>query len=298
MKNSQKYVCSACDYIEEIEYDTKEEKINLLPPDFVCPNCKSNRDMFISCTCVKYSQESPRNLNLEEMSIGDIVSTYPQSTQVFNKHDIDYCCGGKKTLGEVCLKNGLPIQSIIDEINKSVSDNKVINVDWDKMTLGSLIDHIVNYYHKRLFNDLKELDPLMAKVLKVHGKRHPELHKISQVLAKFRQDAEIHMLKEESILFPAIQALEVSGKFNACSGNINYPIAVMEDEHERMAKQIEAIKEFSHNYATPSDACGSYVRLYNKFKDIEIELHEHVHKENNILFKKSLNKVSLNLNLI
>ena len=274
MRKSQKYLSSTCDYIEKIESDDKEERFTLFPSDFVCPYCRNDRDMSTSCTSVKFSQESQNNLNLEEMS-----------------------GGGKKTLSEPCFKNDLSIELLIEEIDKSFSDNKVINVDWGKMTLSSLIDHIVNYYHKRLFNDLKEFEPLLAKVLKAHGMKYAELHKINQVLVKFKEDDEIHMLKEESILFPAIKAFEVSGKFNACNGSINYPIAVMEDEHERMAQLIEAIKEFSYNYTTPSDAWGSYTKLYNKLKDIETELNEHVHKENNIFFKIALNKLSLNLNL-
>jgi iron-sulfur cluster repair protein YtfE (RIC family) len=45
----------------------------------------------------------------------DWVIDCPESIAVFEKHGIDYCCGGK-SLGYVCEQQGLDLQMVLAEI--------------------------------------------------------------------------------------------------------------------------------------------------------------------------------------
>ena len=51
---------------------------------------------------------------------------------------------------------------------------------------------------------------------------------------------------------------------------------------------LEEIRQLSHNYLLPEDACASYSLLYKMLSEFEEDLHLHIHIENNILFPKAL----------
>jgi regulator of cell morphogenesis and NO signaling len=38
----------------------------------------------------------------------------------------------------------------------------------------------------------------------------------------------------------------------------------------------------------PDDACASYQTLYQALENLEADLHQHIHLENNILFPKAI----------
>src|SRR5205085_48098 len=69
--------------------------------------------------------------------------------------------------------------------------------------------------------------------------------------------------------------------------NIEQPVHMMEEEHEEAGTILRAINEATNNYTPPADACKSYSLLYHKLKNLEEDLHQHIHLENNILFPKA-----------
>ncbi|HPI81341.1 MAG TPA: iron-sulfur cluster repair di-iron protein, partial [Cyclobacteriaceae bacterium] len=44
----------------------------------------------------------------------------------------------------------------------------------------------------------------------------------------------------------------------------------------------------SNGYKPPSDGCTSYRILFAKLQEFQLDLHQHLHLENNILFPKAL----------
>jgi regulator of cell morphogenesis and NO signaling len=61
----------------------------------------------------------------------------------------------------------------------------------------------------------------------------------------------------------------------------------MEKEHEGAGDIMKEIRELSHQFTPPADACRTYQILYLNLAGFEEDLHKHVHLENNILFKKA-----------
>ncbi|MFL6192713.1 MAG: DUF542 domain-containing protein, partial [Thermoanaerobaculia bacterium] len=48
--------------------------------------------------------------------VSDIVIQNPAATRVFHRHGIDFCCGGKRPLAEVCAERRLDAEQIRQEI--------------------------------------------------------------------------------------------------------------------------------------------------------------------------------------
>jgi regulator of cell morphogenesis and NO signaling len=89
-----------------------------------------------------------------------------------------------------------------------------------------------------------------------------------------------HLAKEEQVLFPMILA----GR----GRNTVAPIAVMESEHRDHAENLRKTRQLTADLVVPEDACPTWKALYLRLGELESELMEHIHLENNILFRRVL----------
>ena len=227
------------------------------------------------------------------LTIGEMVVADYRKAEVFRKFGLDYCCGGKKPLEEVCAKKGInpqPIQEALDALDQSPIEP---THDFEQWPLDKLSTHIVEHHHQYVAAALPMLYELTAKVARVHGERHPELVRIAQHFDAVGQELQSHMLKEERVLFPYIQELSQAqragrGVEKPAFGSVKNPIQKMESDHESAGGAMETIRQLSHDYTPPEDACTSYRVLFAKLQEFEQDLHQHVHLENNLLFPKTI----------
>ena len=57
-----------------------------------------------------------------DATVAQLASSHPAALGVFEKFNIDYCCGGHLTLEEACRKIGLNPIEIRQEIEQSMDD--------------------------------------------------------------------------------------------------------------------------------------------------------------------------------
>jgi regulator of cell morphogenesis and NO signaling len=226
-------------------------------------------------------------------TIGQIAAKDLRKAQVFQKHGLDFCCGGKKTLKEACAEKGLDLVRIEDELKQASSAKdscSIPNANWEPAVLA---EYIVNKHHNYVREHLPNIKEHAKKVMCVHGNRHPELRLIHQLVEKISDDLTSHMRKEEDILFPYIKDLaaaknNVKELATQCAIRLKSPISRMELEHELVGKNLVEIRALTEDYSAPKDACASYRLLYGMLDEFENDLNVHVHLENNILFPKAL----------
>lgn len=222
-------------------------------------------------------------------TVGDWVARYPQTAQVFEKLQIDYCCGGQRSLESVCAENGVAAELVVAQLQDVLSaEHTTTEESWRDADPARLCDHIEAMHHQFLRRELPRLTELMDKVAVAHGKVHPELEELKSVLADLRAELEPHMLKEESILFPAIRKLARSSHPpQFLFGSVANPIHMMEHEHDIVGNALKHIRELTADFQLPEDACNAYRGLLAGLQNLESDLHQHIHKENNILFPKA-----------
>lgn len=185
----------------------------------------------------------------------------------------------------VCEERGLPFGAILREIELSatvVGDHR----DWSVASLRELTAHIITTYHQALRQELPRLQTLLARVVKAHRNKAPEL--LSQLDASLNElsaDLLLHMQKEEALLFPAIVRLEVEG---APGLFLDAPVRVMEREHDRAGELLGALRLLTEDFEPPDWACATVRALYTGLAELESEMHMHVHLENNVLFPRAL----------
>ena len=218
--------------------------------------------------------------------VAEIAAQVPSSVRVFERHGVDFCCGGKKPIAVACDERGLSFADVAREIEESAATNNDVDRDWTIAPLRTLADHIVSVYHDALRHKLPRLEEMAAKVVRVHGTKAPRLlARIEAILGELSADLNEHMRKEEQILFPAIRNLERAG----VSGmSISYPIRVMELEHDRAGELLEELRQLTEGFVPPVWACATARALYHGLAELEAEMHVHVHLENNVLFPRAL----------
>jgi regulator of cell morphogenesis and NO signaling len=235
-----------------------------------------------------------KNTNAENAeTIGEIVAKDYRKAQVFKNMGIDFCCGGKKTIAEVCEKKGINPKEVERQLESIKGENSNSETDFQNWDLGFLSDYIINTHHRYVRENTAFILELAQKVARVHGERHPELIQVAALFSRIGNDLTLHMIKEEKILFPFIKELaqvyNTGGMLpSADFGKISIPIQVMESEHEQVGGDFETIRGLTTNYQLPLDACTSYTILFKKLEEYENDLHRHVHLENNILFPKAI----------
>jgi regulator of cell morphogenesis and NO signaling len=221
----------------------------------------------------------------ETTTVAEIASALPSSVRVFQRHGIDFCCGGKTPIGVACEEQGIPFEQVASALEAAaVAGQAPDDRDWNQEPFSTLIDHIVSTYHDALREELPRLESMAARVSRVHGAKGPGLARLEALVTELAADLQAHMRKEEMVLFPAIRALELRREH---ANWIAQPIAVMEHEHDRAGALLSEMRSLTSDYAPPEWACQTFRALYHGLAELESTMHVHVHLENNVLFPRA-----------
>jgi regulator of cell morphogenesis and NO signaling len=234
----------------------------------------------------------------EKTTVRDLVGRYPQTRPVFEQHGIDYCCGGGKRLADAAREHNLKLPELVEALEKALKEAtdqaKPADKDWYAAPLSELVRYIVDVHHGYMRTELPRLRLLLPTVLKAHQAQHGDMLREVQTLFN-ALDVELsrHLMKEEQVLFPYIVAAEAHSRATGAKpsspfGSVRKPIQQMEHEHDDAGKTLAQLREVTHHYALPSDACPTFRATYEELQRMEADLHQHIHLENNILFPRAI----------
>jgi regulator of cell morphogenesis and NO signaling len=218
----------------------------------------------------------------DDPTLADMVTANPSVSRVLERHQLDYCCGGAQRFSTACAAAGVEPEAVLAEIAELEPTEAP---DWASMTPGDLVDHLEATHHRYLDAEMPRLTVLMDKVVGVHGGRHAELFELQSTYVQLRAELEPHLAKEEQVLFPMIRELQDAASMPSFHcGHLSSPIGVMRYEHDMAGELLARLRELSSDYTPPADSCGSFQALYAGLAELEADTHQHIHKENNVLF--------------
>lgn len=228
-----------------------------------------------------------------ETTVREIALENPASIRVFEKLGIDYCCGGHKFLTQACRERALEPSAVLAALDAAREPAEKLGIDWSKVGLDSLCEHIVTKHHAYVRDEVPRLMQFAQQVLTRHGDRHPELVEVQELVRALGEELLVHTGKEEAVLFPYITNLErnlprCGPPALGCFGTVKNPIRVMLADHEAAGEMMAQIREASGNHTAPIGACPTWQGFYQALDEFERDLHQHVHLENNILFPRAI----------
>ncbi len=228
---------------------------------------------------------------LESITVADVALNFPQALEILQRHNLDYCCGGKKPFVQVCEKAGLDAEAIWQELqNAKANHGSDKRIRFDTWSAPLLIDFILQHHHTYVRESIPHIQELLDKVCNVHGEDSPFLLDVRENFSSLAEELLDHLPKEEEILFPAIRKLinQEDEKYDLgfIPSNLQTPIEMMEHEHDRAGHLIKEIRRITDNYKPPVYACPTFKATYIMLEQFDQDLMQHIHVENNILFPK------------
>ena len=228
--------------------------------------------------------------NILQKTLATIVTENHQAAAIFEKHSLDFCCKGKRTLYDACVEKNINTESIENELNAALTTEAAKHLPFNEMTEEQLIGHILIHHHFYVKQSMPTIMNHLEKVAMKHGPHFPYMIEVFQLFAEIQQDMTSHMHKEEMILFPRIKQISAAVAEHQTlpdAGFIQGPVNVMEHEHDMAGIIMSKIRVLTNNYTAPEGACTTFKVAISELKAFEEDLHKHIHLENNILFPKA-----------
>ncbi len=229
------------------------------------------------------------NMNQETIhtTVGELVRAAPIRARIFEKLGVDYCCGGKKPLSEVCSTKDLDAPTVLAMLKAIDTAPDPTLVDADAMSVDALCAHITQVHHDYLRQELPRLLFMTRKVAAVHGADEPRLIEVRDVFATFANELAEHVLDEEQTVFPRIIELVRAGSGEERAA-LRASIDELQHEHESAGTALLRFRALTDGYTPPEWACNTFRAMYDGLARLERDMHQHVHKENNVLFARAL----------
>lgn len=217
-------------------------------------------------------------------TLGDLVTADPRRSRVFEKYGIDYCCNGGRSLADATTEAGLDLAEVSAALDLPDAPPPA---QWQHLENAALAHEIVDTHHAYLWDEMPHLLGLVEKVHQVHGGGHPELEQVRAAYTSAVEEIEPHLTREERVVFPAISRLErTRAPVQLRDGTLRDLLAELVAEHDVVGDLFKQIRALTNGYAVPEDACPTYELMLTGLQAMERDLHEHIHKENNILFPR------------
>jgi len=221
------------------------------------------------------------------ITIGEIVANDFRAASIFKSNQIDFCCGGKKSLEEACCEKGVDPEKVGAELNELLAVPANSGQDFKTWETDFLCDYIVNTHHQYVLKTLPDLLFYTHKIASVHGDHHPELIEVAALFVKINDELLQHLKKEEEVLFPSIKCV-LANNDQESKDTIVTEIARMAGEHEFAGGAMDTINTLTHHYSLPQNSCATYQVTFKLLEQFEDDLHIHVHLENNILYPNAI----------
>lgn len=214
-----------------------------------------------------------------DRSLAELVLERPSAARVLARLGLDYCCGGRRSLAEACRERGLDPATVAVFLEHEPEPVALESRDWLSAPLAELCAHIVEEHHGRLRWDLPRLSELAERAAAVHGEALPALRELRAEFEQLRAELEEHIAEEERELFPLL----------AGGGTLDRAqLERLLQEHDTVGLRLRRLRELADGYATEAAVCNTHRGLLQGLHGLELDLHQHVHEENNILFPRSL----------
>ena len=211
---------------------------------------------------------------LGQRDVGEIAANLAGATAVFRHFGIDFCCHGEVPLDEAARDRG---------IDSGLLHEALLKLDRTEASeipdgTAELTEHIVARYHEVHRRQVPELIMLSRRVEQVHAGKPGVPAGLADILQHALGELEVHMRKEELILFPAMR--------RQGAGPLDGPIAQMREDHVDHGALLERMAELTGDFTVPEGGCDTWRALCAGAVQFRDDLIDHIHIENNILFPR------------
>lgn len=228
-------------------------------------------------------------------SVSEIVNRDYRAADVFRKYSIEYCCGGKFPLHVACEMNGVDEKNLVKELEEATQDMNISNtLNFNEWHIDFLTDYIVNVHHGYLRKALPSLQDHVTRFADGHRNKFSYLDDLQKTVSQLYRTFIPHLQQEEEIIFPYIRQIghayySRESYASLLVRTLRKPVEqIMQHEHENTLRLMSRMRELTQNYTTPANACLSHKVTFRKLEEVDNDLVQHLHLENDILFPRAI----------
>jgi regulator of cell morphogenesis and NO signaling len=230
-----------------------------------------------------------------QTSPAELVNADYRTAKVFQRFGIPYCCVPRLPLETVCAQHGLDLSALLEELRRSTGMTHLPSgLPFDSWSIDFLIDYIINVHHYFIRETFPSLAKELAHFAEQHRKKYPVYSQLYTEFAKLQNEILPHIQQEEESTFPYIR--QVAHAYDRKDSyarllvkTMRKPLARMiNDDHKMMFETMLKFRQWTDNYSLPSNSCTSHIVILSKLKELDNDLAQHVHLENDVLFPKIL----------
>lgn len=231
----------------------------------------------------------------ESRPVTEFVQADYRTSAVFEKYNIDFCCGGKISLRQACEIRSLDIDLLkkeLFEITRSLQASALS--EWGNWTIDFLVDYIQNIHHAYLVRALPLTGELLERFVRGHSTKYAWLPALLSLFRDLENKILPHLEQEETIFFPYIRQIAHAHASRESYAallvrTMRKPLEeIMNDEHDYVSRFLTQCREWTNNYIVPPDACLTHKVCLLKLKELDNDLLQHIYLENDVLFPRAL----------
>lgn len=227
--------------------------------------------------------------------VSEIVAQDYRTADVFRKHGIGYCCGGKWPLDIACEMNGVDpdkLQAELEAVTRTIQVSSALNFsEWEP---DFLMNYVVNVHHQYLKTTLPRTKELLSDFVVEHTKKFPYLPELKRQFDTLVKRIEPSMQREEEIIFPYIRQIVYAHKHKEPYAallvrTLRKPVEeTMLKSQDAVGDVILSIRSMTNKYTTPENTCTSHKVVNAKLKELDNDLMQHSYLEQSILFPRAI----------
>lgn len=219
------------------------------------------------------------------MTVADILKAEPQSAGVFRKYGLDYLGCSEHQFEEACRKCSADPWVVKEELFHLRLSLKRMHESF-----GQLLEDVL-HQHNIIKNAIPHVRESLIVAVEHHGTQLCELLRVKSKFKEMMESLEVHLYKEEMILFPEFINLwnkKLHRTDYSLPFKMMHPIKSLESEHESAKAILIDIKELIRYYKMPKNADKHYREVCLKLEFFEKNLIKLIDLENQILFPEAL----------
>ena len=227
------------------------------------------------------------------LTVSEIVRSDYRTADVFKRYGINYCCGGNFPLQEACVQKGLNLQEVEAALQQAIASITLSNnIQYGQWKPDFLIDYIINIHHAYLYQTLPALQAVLISFIEGHKKKYPELVSVQTIFMALADSLQVHIQNEDATIFPYLKQIINTYRRKESYGSLfvktmRKPLnEIIQKEHKQITDLLMQLRVAARSYAIPDGACTNYQVILHKLKELDNDLVQHKHLENNILFPK------------
>ena len=231
----------------------------------------------------------------QQTIVKDIVVQDYRTADVFKKYGINYCCGGQVSLEEACRQRKVDMAALQQELESATKNIMISNrLPFNHWRVDFLVDYITNIHHDFIKTFWPSLQGSLVSFVEGHQKKHPELQALIPVFQDLMDVVMKQVKYEEAVVFPYIKQIESMHRRKEIYGSLfvktlRKPLnAIVNNEHGEINALVQKIRSSTHDYRFPAAACTNHQVIFHKLKELDNDLVQHKHLENNVLFPKAI----------